>query len=54
MAEQLDPEEWAETVHVHGGTITSHKLAGNLGLFGAPEAYEDGSQRAILSKLGIL
>lgn len=65
MAEQLDPEEWAEImneafryltapIHRFGGTVA--RLMGDaiLAFFGAPEAHEDDPQRAVLAGLAIL
>ena len=65
MAEQLDPEEWAEImndafgyltgpVERYGGTVA--RLMGDaiLAFFGAPTAHEDDPQRAILAGLDIL
>jgi class 3 adenylate cyclase len=65
MAEQLDPEEWAEImnsafeylikpVHDYEGTVA--RLMGDaiLAFFGAPIAHEDDPQRAILASLAIL
>lgn len=65
MAEQLDPEEWAEImneafkyltdpVHRYGGTVARLMGDGILAFFGAPEAHEDDPQRAVLSGLTIL
>jgi class 3 adenylate cyclase/tetratricopeptide (TPR) repeat protein len=65
MAEQLDPEEWAEVmneafryltnpIHRYGGTVA--RLMGDaiLAFFGAPVAHEDDPQRAVLAGLAIL
>ncbi len=65
MAEQLDPEEWAEImnnafeyliqpVYQYEGTVA--RLMGDaiLAFFGAPIAHEDDPQRAILASLAIL
>lgn len=65
MAEQLDPEEWADImnngfeylikpVHDYEGTVA--RLMGDaiLAFFGAPLAHEDDPQRAILAGLQIL
>jgi class 3 adenylate cyclase/tetratricopeptide (TPR) repeat protein len=65
MAEQLDPEEWAEImneafhymiapIYTYEGTVT--RLMGDavLALFGAPIAHEDDPQRAILAGLDIV
>jgi class 3 adenylate cyclase len=65
MAEQLDPEEWAEImnnafeylikpVHDYEGTVA--RLMGDaiLAFFGAPLAHEDDPQRAILAALEIV
>lgn len=65
MAEQLDPEEWAEIMHEafqylvepiyrYEGTVA--RLMGDavLAFFGAPIAHEDDPQRAVLAGLDIL
>ena len=65
MAEQLDPEEWAEImnqafeylispIYKYEGTLA--RLMGDsiLAFFGAPIAHEDDAQRAILAGLDIL
>jgi len=65
MAEQLDPEEWAELmnnafeyliqpVYQYEGTVA--RLMGDaiLAFFGAPLAHEDDPQRALLAALDIL
>ncbi|MCI0475805.1 MAG: hypothetical protein L0Y55_06120, partial [Anaerolineales bacterium] len=65
MAEQLDPEEWAEImnnafeyliqpVYQYEGTVA--RLMGDaiLAFFGAPLAHEDDPQRALLAALAIL
>jgi class 3 adenylate cyclase len=65
MAEQLDPEEWAEImneafdyltepVQRYEGTVA--RLMGDaiLAFFGAPTAHEDDPQRAILAALDIV
>ena len=65
MAEQLDPEEWAEImneafefltapVNRYGGTVA--RLMGDaiLAFFGAPSAHEDDPQRAVLAGLDIV
>ena len=65
MAEQLDPEEWAEimneafeflTVPVHRYEGTVARLMGDaiLAFFGAPLAHEDDPQRAVLTGLDIV
>lgn len=59
MAEQLDPEEWAEIIneafiyltepiHRYGGTVARLMGDGILAFFGAPKPLEDDSQRAVL------
>ncbi len=59
MAEQLDPEEWAEImndafkyltepVHRYGGTVARLMGDGIMALFGASEPHEDDPQRAVL------
>jgi len=65
IAEQLDPEEWAEImdeafevfiapVQRYGGTVA--RLMGDaiLAFFGAPSSHEDDPQRAVLAGLDIL
>ena len=65
MAEQLDPEDWAEImndafgylitpVYRYEGTVA--KLMGDaiLAFFGAPIAHEDDPQRAVLASLDII
>jgi class 3 adenylate cyclase/tetratricopeptide (TPR) repeat protein len=65
MAEQLDPEEWAEIMHEafqylvrpvyrYEGTVA--RLMGDalLAFFGAPIAHEDDPERAVLAGLDIL
>lgn len=65
MAEQLDPEEWAEImngafeyliqpVYQYEGTVA--RLMGDaiLAFFGAPLAHEDDPQRALLASLEII
>lgn len=65
LAEQLDPEEWAEImndafqhliapVYRYGGTVA--RLMGDsiLAFFGAPTAHEDDPQRAVLAGLDIV
>lgn len=65
MAEQLDPEEWAEIINEafqyligpvarYEGTIA--RLMGDaiLALFGAPVGHEDDPQRAVLAGLDII
>jgi class 3 adenylate cyclase/tetratricopeptide (TPR) repeat protein len=65
MAEQLDPEEWADImnrafehlispVYRYEGTVA--RLMGDaiLAFFGAPIAHEDDPQRAVLAGLGIV
>jgi class 3 adenylate cyclase/tetratricopeptide (TPR) repeat protein len=65
MAEQLDPEEWAEIMNVafdyltrpvvqYGGTVA--RLMGDaiLAFFGAPTAHEDDPLRAVLAGLDIV
>jgi predicted ATPase/class 3 adenylate cyclase len=65
MAEQLDPEEWAEIMHEafqhlvrpvyrYEGTVA--RLMGDalLAIFGAPIAHEDDPERAVLAALDIL
>ncbi len=65
MAEQLDPEEWAEIMDEafdyligpvvrYGGTVARLLGDGLLALFGAPLTHEDDPQRAILAGLDIL
>ena len=62
MAEQLDPEEWAEImndafqyliepVNRYEGTVARLMGDGVLAFFGAPTAHEDDPQRAILAAL---
>jgi class 3 adenylate cyclase/tetratricopeptide (TPR) repeat protein len=65
LAEQLDPEEWAEIMNAafkhliepitrYGGMVA--RLMGDaiLAFFGAPMAHEDDPQRAVLAGLAIL
>lgn len=65
LAEQLDPEEWAEIMNAafkhligpinrYGGTVA--RLMGDavLAFFGAPLAHEDDPQRAVLAGLDIV
>src|SRR5207302_8562982 len=65
MAENLDPEEWAEImneafefliapVYLYEGTVA--RLMGDsiLAFFGAPIAHEDDPQRAVLAGLDII
>lgn len=65
MAEQLDPEDWADVMHEafsvliapverYGGIVA--RLMGDaiMAFFGAPRAHEDDPQRAILAALDIL
>ena len=65
MAEQLDPEEWAEIMNEafqyltapidrYGGMVA--RLMGDsiLAFFGAPVAHEDDPQRAVLAALDIV
>jgi class 3 adenylate cyclase len=65
MAEQLDPEDWAEImnrafqhliqpVYRYEGTVA--RLMGDaiLAFFGAPIAHEDDPERAVLAGLGIV
>ena len=65
MAEQLDPEDWAEImndafvhltapIHRYGGTVA--RLMGDaiLAFFGAPIAHEDDPRRAVLAGLEIV
>ena len=65
MAEQLDPEEWAEImndafqyltgpIERYEGTVA--RLMGDaiLAFFGAPVAHEDDPQRAVLARLDIV
>ena len=65
MAEQLDPEEWAEIMNEAfeylTGPVTRYdgnvaRLMGDaiLAFFGAPVAHEDDPQRAILAALDIV
>ena len=65
MAEQLDPEEWAEIMNEAFGLLTEPvtryegnvaRLMGDaiLAFFGAPVAHEDDPQRAILAGLDIV
>jgi class 3 adenylate cyclase/tetratricopeptide (TPR) repeat protein len=65
MAEQLDPEEWAEImneafdyliapVNRYEGTIARLLGDGLLAFFGAPVAHEDDPVRAVLAGLDIL
>jgi class 3 adenylate cyclase/tetratricopeptide (TPR) repeat protein len=65
MADQLDPEEWAEIMDEafdymitpitrYQGTVARLMGDGILALFGAPLAHEDDPQRAVLAGLDIL
>jgi class 3 adenylate cyclase/tetratricopeptide (TPR) repeat protein len=65
LAEQLDPEEWAEImnaaferiiepVYRYGGTVARLMGDAMLAMFGAPTAHEDDPERAVLAGLGIL
>ena len=65
MAEQLDPEEWAEImneafdyliapVYRYEGTIARLQGDGLLAFFGAPVAHEDDPVRAVLAGLDML
>ena len=65
LAEQLDPEDWAEImndafqqvtapVHRFGGTVNKLMGDGLLAFFGVPTGHEDDPQRAILAGLEIL
>lgn len=65
MAEQLDPEEWAELMNEAFQTLTRPivrlegtviRLMGDavLALFGAPAAHEDDPRRAVLAALEML
>jgi class 3 adenylate cyclase len=60
MAQQLDPEEWAEImneafeylitpVYRYEGTVARLMGDGLLAFFGAPIAHEDDPQRAVLA-----
>src|SRR5262249_39052507 len=62
LAEQLDPEEWhntmdrffvilSEGVHRFEGTINQYTGDGIMALFGAPIAHEDHAQRACYAAL---
>jgi class 3 adenylate cyclase/tetratricopeptide (TPR) repeat protein len=65
MAENLDPEAWAQTiqraldhltrpVHRHAGTLAEVRGDGILAFFGAPLAHEDDPQRAVLAGLEMI
>jgi class 3 adenylate cyclase len=65
LAEQLDPEDWAEIMNDafqrasapvlrYGGTVNKLMGDGFLALFGVPVGHEDDPQRAILAGLDIL
>ncbi|MGD2049047.1 MAG: adenylate/guanylate cyclase domain-containing protein, partial [Chloroflexota bacterium] len=65
MAENLDPEEWAEImneafefmvspIYRYEGTVARLMGDGFLAFFGAPVAHEDDPQRAIMAGLDIL
>jgi class 3 adenylate cyclase len=65
MAEQLDPEEWAEImneafdylirpIYRYEGTLARMMGDGILAFFGAPIAHEDDPQRAIRAGLDIV
>jgi predicted ATPase/class 3 adenylate cyclase len=65
MAENLDPEEWAEImneafdymvrpIYLYEGTVARMMGDGVLAFFGAPIAHEDDPQRAVLSGLEIV
>src|SRR3990172_312064 len=65
MAEQLDPEVWAGTIHHaleyltgpvrrHGGTVAEVRGDGILAFFGAPVAHEDDPQRSVITGLEFL
>lgn len=65
MAEQLDPEEWAEImdgafdyliqpIRRYEGTVARLMGDGMLAFFGAPVAHEDDPQRAVLAGLDII
>ena len=65
MAEQLDPEEWAEImndafhyltgpIERYEGTVARLMGDGILAFFGAPVAHEDDPQRAVLAGLDIV
>jgi class 3 adenylate cyclase/tetratricopeptide (TPR) repeat protein len=65
MAEQFDPEEWAEImneafdyliapIYRYEGTVARLMGDGLLAFFGAPIAHEDDPQRAILAGLDIV
>jgi class 3 adenylate cyclase/tetratricopeptide (TPR) repeat protein len=65
MAQQLDPEEWAEImneafeylitpIYRYEGTVARLMGDGLLAFFGAPIAHEDDPQRAVLAGLDIV
>lgn len=65
VAEQLDPEEWAEImneafefmiapIYKYEGTVARLMGDGLLAFFGAPIAHEDDPQRAVLAALEIV
>ena len=65
MAEQLDPEEWADIVQEacsvlaapverYGGTLTQFMGDAILAVFGAPVAHENDAERAVRAGLDIL
>lgn len=65
LAEQMDPEDWAEIVGGaferltaavlrYGGAINKLMGDGLLALFGAPEAHEDDPHRAVLAGLAMI
>src|SRR5438105_3204529 len=65
LAEQLDPEDWAEIMSEafqratapvlrYGGTVNKLMGDGLLAFFGAAASHEDDPQRAVLAGLDIL
>ena len=65
MAENLDPEEWAEImneafdymiepIYRYEGTLARMMGDGLLAFFGAPIAHEDDPQRAVMAGLDII
>jgi predicted ATPase/class 3 adenylate cyclase len=65
MAENLDPEEWAEImneafdfliapIYKYEGTLARMMGDGLLAFFGAPVAHEDDPQRAVMAGLDII